>query len=135
MSRDELDDDLQRFLRDCVQSYEELEVLLLLHRDRSKEWTPVEAAAALRLTSEAAGTALENLLASALLRRRPERRYRCEPGDPALEALIAKLADASVHNRIRLVQVMSKNALDRLRVASLRTFAEAFRIKGPPKDG
>ena len=37
--RDVLSDELRSFLRDSVHSYEELEILLLLFRQREGRWT------------------------------------------------------------------------------------------------
>jgi hypothetical protein len=128
---------LQAFLHDSISSYEELETLLLLVRESDRSWTDSELAATLKVQVEAISPALDQLACvEGLLEihiQSGQRRIRYAPKSEMLRQVVDELADAYVEQRLAIVQIMSANALDRLRVAAMRRLANAFRIERPKK--
>lgn len=125
-------------LRAHVENYEHLEILLRLHREPSREWNATTAAQELRIDEATAVGALAHLAAAGLLEPVPPARttYRYLPATPDLDAAVTALAHAYDHNRVQVMMTMSRNALERLRTAALKTFADAFRVRGKgKKDG
>jgi hypothetical protein len=64
-------DDVRRFLLQCIDSVEQLEVLLLLHRAPGEGWTAEAIAQSLYSNPESIGRRLAGLYASGLLAPRP----------------------------------------------------------------
>jgi hypothetical protein len=128
---------LQGFLHDCVSSYEELETLLLLAKDPAKSWSTVEVADALKVTSEVADSALSKLatLDGVVVARQVAgaRRFQYAPHAEEVAVVVAELADVYSQQRLTIVQLMSANAMARVRGATARRLAEAFRIERPKK--
>jgi len=61
--------------------------------------------------------------------------FRFSPGTAELSFGAAQLALAYDEHRIKLIQLMNANAIDRARMIALRKFAEGFRLSGPKKNG
>jgi hypothetical protein len=132
---EEIAHDIRAFMLAYVESYEQLEVLLLLHREAT-EWQPAGVADALKIPLPSATASLDELAGRGLLRReRGGAGYRLDPADPSVASLVARLARAYEERRVAVIDLMSANALDRIRRSALRTFAEAFRLRGTKKDG
>jgi predicted transcriptional regulator len=134
-ARDELDGELQRFLSQHVHCYEELESLIVLHQDRTRQYTAPELGARLKIPEAAAQQALENLHERGLLGRQQTSVYRYQPQVPELDELVTRLSQAYQHTRWAVVQTMTRNSLERLRTSAMHTFAEAFRIRPNKKNG
>jgi predicted ArsR family transcriptional regulator len=135
-----LPSELHAFVLDHVESFEQLEILVLLLRDRARAWTDAETAAELRLDPSSARASLEELERHGLAARgeqaqaRPAWCFRAR--DPALDALATRLARAYAEQRVAVVELMAACAVERIRTSALRTFAEAFRLRGGGrKDG
>lgn len=127
---------LQSFLRDSISSYEELEVLLLLFRARDRSWTDEELAEALKVPVENIASALDELVKVAGLLRielagRPRVQY--QPAAADLHRIVQELEVAYADQRLAIVQLMSSNALARVRSAAARRLANAFRIERPKR--
>ncbi len=132
MPADELPPDVQRLLRDHIESYEQLELLLLLRADRGCLWTEEDICARLKLAGTLVSGALQGLQSMGFAEVRPQSAakryiYRVQADD--LEATIERLAQAYRQQPIPIVKLMSANAIERLRTAALRTFADAFILK------
>jgi hypothetical protein len=128
---------LQAFLHDSVSSYEELEALLLLARESDRRWTDGELAEALKVKVDAIATALDALTSvEGLLEvddHAGERRCRYAPKSKMLRQVVDELASAYAEQRLAIVQLMSANALARVRGAAMLRLANAFRIERPKK--
>jgi hypothetical protein len=126
-------DELRRFLRDYVSSYEELEVLLLLHSQPEHIWRVAEILAELKVSGESILPALRQLEARGLLSSVPGEvdRFAFAPEKESLRHQVEQLATAYQSKRLAVVQIMSTNAVDRIRTAAIHTFAEAFRFRDP----
>ncbi len=137
-----ISDDVKALLRDHIESFEQLEILLLLHRRRGDTWTPDSVARALSMNMDPddAATALEDLCRSSLVDVRVDgagRSYRYRQGAPNLEATIHALSEGYEEHRLEVIKLMNKNAIERVRTSAMRTFADAFfvGVGGKKKDG
>jgi DNA-binding MarR family transcriptional regulator len=128
---------LQAFLHDSISSYEELETLLLLVREHHRGWSDGELAAALGIRVEDATRAVDQLTSVAGLlevtREPDQRRIQYAPKSKMMRQVVEELAVANVEQRLAIVQLMSANALERVRGAAVRRLANAFRIRGPKR--
>lgn len=137
MATDALTPEVQEFLRDRVRSFEELETLRVVRAQREEWWGADAVGAKLGIAPATADEALDALHGKGLLVMRRQAGmalYRHDAVDPALEALAAKAMRAYDENRIAVMQVMSRNAVERVRGGVIRTFADAFLV-GRKKDG
>jgi DNA-binding MarR family transcriptional regulator len=126
---------IREFLREFVSSYEELEVLVLLAR-KERPWSDAELADSLSSTLDAISPALESLVKSGLVDGRGaagQRRYQYAPATEALRERVAELDEAYRERRLTIVQIMSANAVERMRGAAIRRFADSFRLERPKK--
>lgn len=127
---------VRRFLRDHVSGYEELEALLFVAREADRDWTDSEVATSLNAPVEPISSAMSSLLVSGLveLRQRGERTaYRYQPKTDILRELVVELQRVYSEQRLTVMQMMSANALERVRTAARQRFADAFRLEGSKK--
>lgn len=125
--------DLQAFLREHLTSYEQLEILLLLQRDRTSDWTPAAVAAALSMSQPAALAALEHLEHLEVLQSRSQQgervfSHRAEPSKHSAE--LERLTRAYALDRTRLMKIMNRNAIERVRARAMQAFAQAGKKRG-----
>jgi DNA-binding Lrp family transcriptional regulator len=135
---EEIAHDIRAFMLAYVSSYEQLELLLLLRREAPAAWPLARVAEALAIPHASAAVSLEELARRGLLRGegcRGDAAYCFDPADASTTDLVARLARAYDERRVAVIDLMSTNAIDRIRKSALRTFAEAFRVRGPKKDG
>lgn len=128
----DLPEDVRALLREHIESYEQLEVLLLLRRERYEEWTVTGLAARLQVRAELIGSALAGLEMAGLVvatgvASPAHLAYR--PATAALDAAAGRLDREYAERPIRIIQLMSANAIERVRISALQTFAEAFVLK------
>jgi hypothetical protein len=123
---------VQAFLMERIEGYEQLVVLLPLHRHASRVWTEEDIAAELRIPLASIGASLKHLGQQRLLKEFPEvgPSYRYSPEDVQLEACVQQLAQAWDQDRLAIIGIMNRHALDRMRNSALRAFSNAFRLKG-----
>jgi len=126
-------DELRVFLRDHVSSFEELEALLFFMRAPRRPWTTAEVAAAIKLQDNLVQSAVEALAqADGILQPASQAGqplgYRYSP-PVALQGVLAKLERAYDEQRLRIVQIMSSNAMERVRSSAARRLADAFRLE------
>ncbi len=124
-------EDLREFLREYVTSFEELEILLFFLRAPRRGWTLLELAAALNLSEELVEAALGGLSEKFVAREAVASStptYRYAP-DPGLEPLVELLQRTYDEQRPAIVQIMSSNAMQRVRSSAARQLAEAFRLE------
>lgn len=131
--------DVQAFLRDRVESYEELRILLLLQTRPNESWAPSAVAAKLQMPEAVAEQNLRGLCRQGLLTPAvplDTGAFRYQPESPELAMLVEKLVETYENHQMEVVQMMTTNAIERLRARALRTFANAFLIgKKGGKDG
>jgi hypothetical protein len=105
-----------RLLLERIESYEQLEMLLLVHCAPQLATDPTELARRLTMTTEMVESALEHL----------RRHDLVDPKSHATRRAIDQLDRVYREHRIEIMKQMNANALDRVRTAAIRTVADAF---------
>jgi hypothetical protein len=127
MSTKALPDAVTRFLNRHIDSEEQLEVLLLLHRAAESAWTAEMVAAALYTQPTSAARRLAALHAGGLIdvvTGQPEAyRYVPDPGDGG--ELITAVADTYRERRVAVVTAIASKPME-----NVRAFSDAFRLRG-----
>ena len=134
---DDLPEDVRAMLHEHIESYEQLEVLLLLRRERHEEWTVTGLATRLHVREELVGPALEGLRTAGLVAitgAAPAPCFAYRPVSSGLDAAASRLDREYAERPIKIIQLMSANAIERVRTAALYTFADAFVLKKSDKD-
>src|SRR5262249_21169403 len=129
--------ELQAFLYERISSYDQLEVLLLVRHD-GKEWNAEAVSVKLNIAASAALAALEELCEAGLLKSSGSGKssaFVYVSDNAKLEATLSLLAREYEDNRLEIVRVMTRNAIDRVRNQAVTTFAEAFVLGKGKKDG
>jgi hypothetical protein len=112
------------FLSERIHSVYELELLLILRANREKEWTPLNAAHAIRVEGDAVVSKLNDLCSAGLVQCRnsgKESFYRYSPETREVDALVDDLAVVYENSRVRITSMIVNNAFD-----NIRTFADEF---------
>lgn len=138
MAADDLPEDVQKLLRDQIDSYEQLEILLLLRTEPDHPWTVEALSARLRIPASLALLALDELQTAGFVQARAlgaEKQYAYVAQSSHVEATLERLVQAYREHPISILKQMSANAIERVRTAALRTFADAFILRKDKKDG
>jgi hypothetical protein len=127
---------VRAFLRDHIESYEQLEILFMLRGQPADHWSVQQLAERLQLPRDTIEEALQGLARAGGVneRSRPEEAVRYFPRTAEHAATIDSLATAYQVNPLAVIKLMSANAIERVRTAAIHTFADAFVI-GRKKDG
>jgi hypothetical protein len=129
----EITDRTRRLLLEKVDSFEKLETLALLS-SAGKELTVREAAHELGLAEPLVEAALLDLAAASILAKAGAR-FRYAPRTPELVEDAGALAAAYRLDRIRVLNVVTTAALERIRTSAAHAFANAFRVLPDKKRG
>jgi hypothetical protein len=127
---DPLPQELDTFLGAAIESYEQLAVLLLLHRERNRDWAQGEMGNALGIPPDSVHSTLAGLCKRQLL---CVARDDCEPlyryaASGSSDALVERLSVEYFHNPARLMRSLSAHAIRRVRTSAIRAFADSFVI-------
>lgn len=127
MREGELSPEIQRFIAQHIDSAEQLEILLLLHREPEKEWTALDVSQAIYTVPASATMKLEGLVAGGFVTSNggSDPRYRFAPGSAALREQVEVLAAAYRANRVAVIKLIFARPPD-----PLQSFADAFRLRG-----
>lgn len=127
---------VRAFLRDHIESYEQLEILLLLRRRPGEALTARALMDRMELPRDTVEESLDGLARAGCVTAgaRSGEPVRYAPRDATLAATIDGLAAAYEDSRLAIIKLMSANAIERVRSAAIHTFADAFVI-GRKKDG
>lgn len=109
-----------------VRTFEQLEALLLLHREETRPWTADEVAVALSTNADFSAV-LHHLVAAELIARRDDEivsTFCYGPATSELAAAIECLASVYRENRLAVIRRMNANAIARLRSGVARVFTE-----------
>jgi hypothetical protein len=132
------DDEIPLLARELIQkrihSIEALEVVLALHEQAGQAVPKQELCTKLRISSASADSALAELCSGGLVEcHGAEAHYR--PATAELAEAVDALVVSYAQKRVEMLVLISKNAIGRVRNGALRTFAEAFRVRGRKDDG
>ncbi len=134
MNDTSIPDDVRELLREHVWSHEHVELLLLLRSDPTREWTNEEMCANLRLPLILVPMALEHLTAHRLVevtsKDPPRHRYSANP--PHLDAAVGRLGEFYRDQPNAILVCLGANAIERVRTAAMRMFADSFLIRRKP---
>jgi hypothetical protein len=135
-SSDALPQDLQDFVRAAIESYEHLATLLRLHRGRNRDWSEDELVSTLGIPAPLVQAALRGLCERHLIavtRDESVLRYRYAAAG-ASDALVERLGIEFAHNPARLMRLLSACAIERVRTAAIRAFADSFVLRKKDPD-
>lgn len=138
MSQPGIPENVRLLLATSIETYDQLAMLLLLLERPNEELTAQRVAELLNVSPAAAQSSLEHLGAADLLIASGDAnapRYRYGPGRPELDQAARGLAQAYQDRRVEVMQLMSANAIERVRSGAIRLFADAFLLGRSKKDG
>lgn len=127
---------LHNFLRAHVESYEQLNILILLSAQPDRVWEIKAIATELRIPEALAEEAARFLCRQSLLTVQVGMRallFVYKPRSPELDELVKALAEAYREQSLEVMRLMTANAIERLRLKSIRSFSDAF-IVAPKKN-
>jgi hypothetical protein len=123
-------DSLREFLLQNVASYEQLDVLLWLVRAPGAFWSAKQVAEGVGLETDECRFALEALADRGLLRTSADGNFQYSLPSGEVRRVVDLLDATYREQRAIVAMMMSTNAMERLRTSAIRTFAEAFRLRG-----
>ena len=124
-------DAVRAFLRNYIDSFESLEVLLLLRRERTY-CTAEQLCRRLKTRAPLVDDALASLVRARLVNttgRDGKILYAYAAEEPVQDTIIGSLERAYRDEPIQIMQLMSTNAIERLRSSTIRAFADAFVVR------
>lgn len=123
---------LRKLLDAHVDSFEKLEILMLLRRTSSGSRNVRELAGALELDTGEVRAIVAALSDGGLVARDPDGAVSLSPRTADDQAALDELAWVYDHDKITLVKAIAESAMERLRSLAGRAFAEAFVIRKKP---
>jgi hypothetical protein len=114
---------VKRLVAEVIDSFEKLEVAVYVHKSGFKPAVPAELATATSVPVDEISKCVEVLTEAGVLDARG-------PWRTALDALVKMYDD----DRIEVLNLMTRTALDRVRKEAARVFADAFVLR-PKKKG
>lgn len=126
MADDGISNEVKSFIKKNISSIEQLEVLLLLYRDPSREWTAEELSKELYVSPEAAVNRLNDfcMRGFCVSNAADVPRYRFNPGMGHLDSVIRDLRTAYEQRRVRVINLIFSSPSDHL-----RSFSDAFKFR------
>jgi len=118
-------DDVLRFIARYIDSAEQLDLLLLLHRDPERAWASSAAAEAVYSVPASSERRLHALAEQGLAERGAGGAYAYAPRDPELADTVERLAQAYRSNRAGVITAV----FERQTADPVRSFADAFKFK------
>jgi hypothetical protein len=126
-----VDEAVRALLRDYIDSFESLEVLLLLRRERSV-YTVEELCGRLKTRAPLIDDALASLVRARLVNTTDQNAltlYTYADEHLVQDAIVGLLECAYRDEPLQILQMMSTNAIERLRTSTIRAFADAFVLR------
>jgi hypothetical protein len=122
---EQISPDVRRFVAESIHSVAELELLLMLHRDPSVEWTAESAGREMRYPVEWAAQRLLEFHRAGLVgsRRREQPTYRYRPR-AGLERIVDELAETFSRRRMAVTTLIFSGA-----GKDVQCFSDAFRLR------
>jgi hypothetical protein len=122
-------------LVESISTYEQLDILLLLVRGGiGRSWSAKAVADSLGAASDDCRVALEALAAIGVLKVGTDlTTFQYSPATAELARNVETLERTYREERATVAMMMSTNAMERVRTSAIRTFAEAFRLRGSKK--
>ena len=137
MSSTALPEIVDTLLRECVYTFDELEVLLFLQQHRTPR-RAADVSAAVRLGDAETSAVLSALVERQLVAVHAQDTlptYTLAGGHPGREAALEALAAIAASSRLAIIRVMNANAVERLRTKAARAFSDAFLMRNRRGNG
>ena len=137
MSVTSIPEPVKALLYEHIHAFEELEALILLHRNPDKGWTERSVAEALAISDDLAADALKMLTARGIVdafELDDSGTYYRGPRE-VFRAVVSELVAVYDQSRLEIVMQLSANSIERMRTGAMRAFANAFFIGKRKKDG
>ena len=127
MKRGELPPEVARFITEHIDAAEQLEILLLLHREPERDWTALDVSQAIYTVPASATLRLEALASAGFVTSTGEGdpRYRYAPANEGLRRQVDVLAEAYRADRVAVIKLIFSRPPD-----PVQSFADAFRLRG-----
>lgn len=123
MFKQQISESVKRFIREEIQTVPKLEVLLLLHRERSRPFTLAEVANELGLETDTAWEQLTALEAIGLIEANVDKsNYQYHPANKKLGSIVSRLAVAYRKQRVPILSAILAEEPNKV-----RRFVEAFK--------
>jgi DNA-binding IclR family transcriptional regulator len=124
MIKQPISEGVKTFIREQIQTVPKLEVLLLLHREQSRPFTPAEVANELGFESDTAEDQLTALEAIGLIETNSEKsKYRYHPINASLASIVDRLAVEYPKQRVPILSAILAEDPNKV-----RRFVEAFKL-------
>ena len=123
---------VSEFISHYIDSVETVDVLLLLHNHRDREWSASQVSLELRSNPASAAKRLADLCLRGIfeIRVTPELVYRYAPKTEALAEMVDEFSLVYVKHRVSVIKLIFSKPLDRV-----SNFAESFRLREKEKEG
>lgn len=127
MSEGPVSPDVARFISEHIDAAEQLEILLLLHREAGKQWTARDVSQAIYTVPASATLRLEALAASGFAASTggADPSYRFAPRTEQQRRQVESLAEAYRKDRVAVIKLIFSKPPD-----PVQSFADAFRLRG-----
>lgn len=132
MTEQGLSEEVKKFVTEQINSLEQLEILLLLHSRREKEWTAQQVSDELRLSQASVAIRLADLQKKGLLvaKEASAPLYRYAPQKPEIEPIVDSLVKLYPDYRFTVINLIFSKPLDKI-----KTFANAFKLRKGKDNG
>jgi hypothetical protein len=120
---DEFPDDVRQFISRNIVSLAQMELLLLLQRERDRNWNALDVSRALSFTPSMSADLLSELTLRGFVTREGDS-FKYRAVDSQTDQLIGKLAEAYRVRRVAVTTEIYARPLNRL-----KTFSDAFRFR------
>jgi hypothetical protein len=127
VSSPELSSEVSRFIAEHIDAAEQLEILLLLHREPTRQWTALSVSQAIYTVPASATMRLESLVARGFASSTggADPTYVYNPQNDALRTQVDVLAEAYRKNRVAVIKLIFAQPPD-----PVQSFADAFKLRG-----
>jgi len=128
----ELTEEVRALLRTRVDTYEKLEILQLLHANPQQDWSRTELSERLHMHLPLVESAIEEMHSSGLVCGSVAdsgRRGTYSLADDRVKGVTEGLLREYRERPMQILQLIGTYAIERVRTAALRAFADAFVLK------
>jgi hypothetical protein len=127
---EKISNEVKQFISVHIQSAAELEILLLLHSERTRGWTAADVAGKLAISTEWAADQLSDLNKRGLLSVNSEFKYKFDPRKVEINSLVDQLAVNYAKSRVSVISLIFSKPSGKIRI-----LADAFKLRADDDDG
>lgn len=132
---DKIPADVREFIRRYIHTVEQLDILLILKGDPTREWTIPEVFSNVRTSEKSVALRLAQFAEQGLLRETPgvPATYRYAPQPADLDRLITAAGEALHTRRVKVLEIIFGSDQPDV-IDPAQSFADAFRIRSRSED-